>query len=537
LLLAFSTVALVPRDRRWIGLVALVPIAGAAAWWCSTGMGRAPVLVAAFGSCVAVAVTDGWWTPVRWFRSGPVATVAVPLVVLAGLLWFLRGSLPVFVSVSTAAVAIVVLCGVRADAVAGWYGNSFHRWRSSAPAGGHAPEPPGPSNVRLAESGPAKVAATGRGLPDARQQRLRDRSRRRSAGVAVGVLALTGALVLVGRTASNGSVERPLPVETTTDEPQSLVLDVPFGDRPAFTGQPEIEVLEAEQRTVASSLVADPVTRTSVPDFAGRTTNVEDGRRLTVTSGCSGCPSARLWLVGGSAAFGLGQRDDFTITSELVRAAERDGINLEVVNLSAPGWTGWQEAAAVGRRLDGLAPSDVIVVYDGFNDVLGTLLGSAARGGVEDDGRPVVAVEDVAALTERWRPLSSAGDPVVVGRDVAVRHRRAQEELLAAAKGVGAEVRYVVQPDALASPVQRSAAEQEVDARLAAEFDYLDAVLEESAREMERAGALNLRHAFDGVQQVVFGDLVHSNERGAALAAQAVYPQLRPLLRASAGGR
>ena len=95
---------------------------------------------------------------------------------------------------------------------------------------------------------------------------------------------------------------------------------------------------EAEQRSFANNLVPDQVTITAAPDLDGRFTSVVDGVRSSQKFRCE-CPSPTLWRLGGSVAFGLRQRDDETIASELSRLAAVDGISLDVTNLAVPGWT------------------------------------------------------------------------------------------------------------------------------------------------------------------------------------------------------
>ena len=59
--------------------------------------------------------------------------------------------------------------------------------------------------------------------------------------------------------------------------------------------------------------------------------HVVDGRRATWRPAVTpGCRPAKVWMFGGSTAFGQGQRDDHTIASELARVAWEDGIAVDV---------------------------------------------------------------------------------------------------------------------------------------------------------------------------------------------------------------
>lgn len=76
-----------------------------------------------------------------------------------------------------------------------------------------------------------------------------------------------------------------------------------------------------------------------------------------------------VWLFGGSALWGEGQRDRHTIPSELARLAERDGLPVRAVNLGAPGYGSWQEAMLFERALAHDDPPAVAAFYHGANDL------------------------------------------------------------------------------------------------------------------------------------------------------------------------
>ena len=68
--------------------------------------------------------------------------------------------------------------------------------------------------------------------------------------------------------------------------------------------------------------------------------------------------------------FGVGQRDEHTIPSEVARLAEDDGVALEVHNYGLPGWVAWQEVQYLERLLARGERYDLAVFYDGFNELL-----------------------------------------------------------------------------------------------------------------------------------------------------------------------
>jgi hypothetical protein len=102
-------------------------------------------------------------------------------------------------------------------------------------------------------------------------------------------------------------------------------------------------------------------------DVRSRDTNVVDGRRVTWQP--TDAPRLRVWMFGGSTTFGLGQRDDHTIASELAKGADAAGIPIEVTNFGVHGDVHWNETQRLREALaSGAAPPDLVVFYDGWND-------------------------------------------------------------------------------------------------------------------------------------------------------------------------
>ncbi len=84
----------------------------------------------------------------------------------------------------------------------------------------------------------------------------------------------------------------------------------------------------------------------------------------------TGRPQARVWIFGGSAAWGVGSRDDFTIPSLIAKDLEARGIAAEVTNFGEIGYVSTQEVIALMLELRAGRRPDLVVFYDGVNDVL-----------------------------------------------------------------------------------------------------------------------------------------------------------------------
>ncbi len=302
----------------------------------------------------------------------------------------------------------------------------------------------------------------------------------------------------------------------------------PYSALPAYSGAEWADRLQAEQYEYLDGLREVPDGGFESDDFDGEFIEVRDGVRRSAGTTCD-CPVVTLWLTGGSAAFGIGQRGEHTIASELVRLAAADGVALEVQNQGVPGRTLWNEYQDVERRIeqDGQAPPDMIVSYGGFNDAVGAL-GSAAVGELDPDVPNQLDNGDFA----RWGEQGFAPPADATARQVADltidRFRRAQGQFDALAARHGVDVAYVFQPDALASSTQFGPVADvwtQVPARIA---DQVDDQLE--AVSVGLGGSVrNLRHLHDD-DAPLFADWAHANEAGARAAAEDIYRTIRPEL-------
>jgi len=78
-----------------------------------------------------------------------------------------------------------------------------------------------------------------------------------------------------------------------------------------------------------------------------------------------------VFLFGGSAAWGYGARDDYTIASRLSQLLNAQNPRFRVFNYAEPAYTFTQGLIYLITRLrEGLRP-DYVIFYDGFNDVYG----------------------------------------------------------------------------------------------------------------------------------------------------------------------
>ncbi|HVQ27910.1 MAG TPA: hypothetical protein VMV01_22165 [Planctomycetota bacterium] len=112
--------------------------------------------------------------------------------------------------------------------------------------------------------------------------------------------------------------------------------------------------------------------------YAGRYIRVDE-RGLRSTWNPPG-PAAgpRVWMLGGSALWGTGARDDDTIPSLVSRRLAESGRPCQVVNLGESGWVATQELVMLAREVQAGRVPDVVVFFDGVNEVAAARQGSTA---------------------------------------------------------------------------------------------------------------------------------------------------------------
>jgi lysophospholipase L1-like esterase len=106
-------------------------------------------------------------------------------------------------------------------------------------------------------------------------------------------------------------------------------------------------------------------------EFHGKWINIDrNGMRKTWTPPRANTPSPeKIYVMGGSAIWGIGARDDYTISSDLSKLLNAENKQYVVSNYGMPGFTFIQEVIKLTLLLkDGHRPNHVIF-YDGANDV------------------------------------------------------------------------------------------------------------------------------------------------------------------------
>lgn len=350
---------------------------------------------------------------------------------------------------------------------------------------------------------------------------------------AVRSLALLCAIpALLGVVACSGGVNRSTAV--SHDNARDRVADARLSQLAAFRDVPWADDLKAEQDRFSS--MGKPPSKYgdwSIPDFNGRYTNTKDGERRTFHAPCDGCPKRTIWFSGNSAAFGYGQRDDFTIASDLSRLGAAAGFDLTVRNLGVPGTAFYDEIPWIDAhlRIDSEMP-DLVVFYDGFNDALQAYMYAVlTNGGLLD---PVSYKNDFAAKYQAMVPPPDLKSSLVakVAQHVADEYRSTQSlaRAVLGARGIASE--YFFQPDSFVSRLQSEGLARSMNVNMAdlVQKSNFARLLRRTAEDLN-GDVHDLRPVFAGYDRPVFADPAHMNEDGAKHVAEAMFAVIRHQLR------
>lgn len=346
---------------------------------------------------------------------------------------------------------------------------------------------------------------------------------------------------------------------------------LPSANVPAARGEPWAQELGLELGHVYYGQRYDPYLGWTMPDYDGRYVHVSAGlRRSFQAPGSQSRRALQIFFFGGSALFGVFQRDDDTIPSDFARLAAASGIPVKVWNFGAIGYVNWQEVLRFEQLVSSGRAPDLAVFYDGANELLTQFRLGPHTSPSHPEARavaqllPFAGVTQPAAQKSTQSPLSAlyhawtnvsavswllrrlrgvppapqltlppwAGSQsqqaVSAGRDAAIVYNRGVDlaHRLAAS--------YRISSAFFWQPIIYS--KRKVPGELPAQ-DLLGTDPQawtrayRIARSQLRAPAVDVASALNSITTPLMFDFVHTNELGARVMAQNVFARLTPTLR------
>lgn len=243
----------------------------------------------------------------------------------------------------------------------------------------------------------------------------------------------------------------------------------------------------------------------------------------------------RVWFFGGSAMWGVGQRDDHTIPSYVAKAAYADGIALEIENRAFPGDVAWQELWRLRIALANTdRPPQVVVTYDGFNDM--RAVEWAYRAGLDVDGE-LRAMHDQRMLqvVNQLRVDEFPAEGPLRVPDVDIDARRPDEAEIVRAgiaqytAAIEIETRMLEDLGiAFVPSLQPVLATRSPLVRGDPPTNRLAQRRAQAQRRAAPDNVVDLTDAVDDEDRPVYIDDVHTDERGARAVGERLWSELRP---------
>lgn len=268
----------------------------------------------------------------------------------------------------------------------------------------------------------------------------------------------------------------------------------------------------------------------------------------------------RVFMFGGSTMFGMGARDGHTIPS-LVAARLGGGVPVEITNFGQPGWVMGQGVAELSEQLKRNNLPDIVVFYDGVNDVFSTHaqgraglpqnndnrirefnLTNPARQGALLREAVLASLDRTTALVKKLAPpmpppvpqnqppresLADANAAYMAGNARQVR---------ALAAAYGFRTVFALQP-VIFSKTALSPFETKARAdyqSMAAPYADAYAAIRDHRDFAATADFIDLSAALDGIADPLYVDFCHLGEGGNAVIADRLADRLRPLVAGAA---
>lgn len=288
------------------------------------------------------------------------------------------------------------------------------------------------------------------------------------------------------------------------------MMGLPF-DEYTHEDEPFAQRLFSEQASLPQS--DDAVLQFVLDDYDGEYVHVEGLARRSFQPPGEG---PEIWFFGGSTLFGIGQRDEHTIPSEVARRALATGVTIHVSSFAAPSYASWQEVELLRRALATREAPDLIVFYHGAND-MGIICRQLALGVTPDGlGNPLL---DTVPDDPKVRCVDQ---PDATGQLLAAAVSNSMANAIAMAGSI--PVVHYWQP--FAATRKQASSDPELLKRLN--------VSDERGRTGQAAAyraalpeldppAIDLTTAMDTAGGPIYFDWAHTNEAGARLVAAAMW--------------
>ena len=272
----------------------------------------------------------------------------------------------------------------------------------------------------------------------------------------------------------------------------------------------------------------------TIGDFDGSYIKIKDGRRVTV--GSNGLRQRRVLVFGGSTVFCAEVPDLLTSSSQLQQLILKNNFDFDVLNYGIPGLR-IENQFNILKNVSDLGPGDIVVFYDGVNDLIRVFEEGLDRHKNQAPWRQLnsfsFAVEKRSSL---FKHLSISGyvDNIGVANEYLdsdarqyisdnwLKYEELARELV---QKTGADFVHILQPNWL---TYKKLSEGKSEDRRFSDMRVIQEIFKNNAT--QKSGIIDFTDRLDSLTDAPFLDWVHLDEVGDKKIAEEMFTVLKPLL-------
>ena len=274
----------------------------------------------------------------------------------------------------------------------------------------------------------------------------------------------------------------------------------------------------------------------TINDFDGSFIKIKDGRRVTV--GSNGLRQHRVLIFGGSTVFCAEVPDLLTSSSQLQQLILKNNFDFDVLNYGIPGLR-IENQFNILKNVNDLGPGDIVVFYDGVNDLIRVFEEGLKR---HKNQAPWRQLNDLSFSVEKrsslFKRLSISGYVDNIGvtneylaagaiqqiSDSWLKYDELARELV---QKTGADYIHILQPNWL---TYKKISKPKSEDRRFSDMQLIQEIFKSKAS--QNSGILDFTDRLNSLTDTPFLDWVHLDDVGDKKIAEEMFAVLEPMLKA-----
>ena len=273
----------------------------------------------------------------------------------------------------------------------------------------------------------------------------------------------------------------------------------------------------------------------TIGDFDGSYIKIKDGRRVTV--GSNGLRQRRVLVFGGSTVFCAEVPDLLTSSSQLQQLILKNNFDFDVLNYGIPGLR-IENQFNILKNVPDLGPGDIVVFYDGVNDLIRVFEEGFDRHKNQAPWRQLNSFSfSVEKRSSLFKHLSISGyvDNIGVANEYLdsdarqyisdnwLKYEELARELV---QKTGADFVHILQPNWL---TYKKLGEGKSEDRRFSDMRVIQEIFKNNAT--QKSGIIDFTDRLDSLTDAPFLDWVHLDDVGDKKIAEEMFAVLEPLLK------